>query len=102
MAAPNSRYANLGEATFVAPNGHVAVYLRRRILPDPERVRGPIAATQPGERADLIAARTLGSPTQFHRICDANAISDPFDVAEEPREQVYLPGQQALLGTGAG
>jgi hypothetical protein len=91
MAQPNSRYANVGEATFVAPEGHVVVYLRRRLLPDPERVRGTLAAVRPGERVDTIAARTLGSPTQFHRLCDANGVADPMDVAEGALTQVTLP-----------
>jgi hypothetical protein len=98
MAPPNSRYANVGEATFTSKEGVTVVYLRRRLLPDPAVVRGGIAAVRPGERVDLIAARTLGSPTQLHRICDANGVSDPFEVAEGGETQLYLPGQTTPVG----
>ncbi len=98
MVAPNSRYAHVGESTFSVPDGHVAVYIRRRLLPDPEKVRGGIAATRPGERVDLVAARTVGSVTQFYRLCDANGVSDPFEVAEGGNTQVFLPGQPAIPG----
>jgi hypothetical protein len=97
MTAPNSRYANVGEDVFNSPEGVTVVYLRRRLLPDPAQVRGALAAMRPGERADLVAARALGNPTQFHRLCDANGLSDPFEVAEDGQKQIYLPGQQAPI-----
>lgn len=97
MVAPNSRYANLGELTFEGSDGHTVVYLRRRFLPDPSSVQGPLTLVGPGEhRADLLAARTLGSVTQFYRLCDANGTSDPFDLADGAITQVYIP----RVGTG--
>jgi hypothetical protein len=97
MAAPNSRYATVGEATFASPEGHVAVYLQRRLLPDPDRLKNSPLAVRPGERADLVAARALGSPTAFHRLCDASNIADPFAIAEE-RVPVYLPRPPGIPG----
>jgi|HubBroStandDraft_6_1064221.scaffolds.fasta_scaffold561177_2 hypothetical protein len=98
MVAPDSRYANLGESTFRAPDGRVAVYLGRRILPEPAAVQGALAATRPGERVDTLAARALGSVKQFYRICDANGIDDPFEVAEAGRTRVYLPAPPSVAG----
>jgi hypothetical protein len=98
MVAPDSRYANLGESTFTAADGRVAVYLRRRLLPDPAKVQGAPAQPRPGERIDLLAARALGSVTQFYRICDASGIDDPFAVAEGSAGEVYLPAQPAVPG----
>lgn len=97
MAQPNSRYASVGEATFTS-EGHTVVYLRRRILPDPEAQKGASVSVRPGERADLVAARSLGAPTQFHRLCDANNIADPFEIAEGERTQLALPKQPAGPG----
>jgi nucleoid-associated protein YgaU len=52
---------------------------------------------QPGERLDLITARTLGDPLQFWRIADANNAMDPQELAAEPgtvlRVPVPQPGQ---------
>ncbi len=91
----------VGEATFTAPDGHVAVYLQRRLLPDPDkRARQPVAVMRPGERVDLVAARALGSPTQFYRICDASNVADPFDVAESGASEVSLPRPSITTGGG--
>jgi hypothetical protein len=92
MVTPDSRYANLGESTFRAPDGKVAVYLRRRFVPDPSAVRGSPVAAQRGERIDVFASREIGSPMQFYRICDASGLDDPFAVAESPQPRLYLPG----------
>jgi hypothetical protein len=103
MVAPSSRYGTLGEATYTSPDGHVAVYLRRRLLPDPELARGGVTTVRPNERrADLLAARTLGSVGQFYRLCDANAIADPFDLTDESVAQVYLPRQAGMPGAPGG
>jgi hypothetical protein len=100
MAAPNSRYATVGEAKFTSPEGHTALYLLRRLLPDPESVRGNPVTVRPGERIDLVAARTLGSPAAFYRLCDASAIADPFVVAEGRAVQVYQPVAPGIPGVG--
>jgi hypothetical protein len=43
----------------------------------------------PGERLDHIAARYLGDPTQFWRICDATAVIRPAEL-EEPGERLPI------------
>ena len=98
MVAPNSRYANLGESIFRAPDGRVAVYLQRRIVPEKTTVQGPVTAARPGERIDLLAARTTGSVTQFYRICDANGFDDPLAVAEGAVTRVHLPAPPSIPG----
>jgi hypothetical protein len=55
---------------------------------------------RPGERVDLVAARVLGSPTQFYRICDASNVADPFDVAESGASEVSLPRPSITTGGG--
>ena len=50
----------------------------------------------PGDRLDLITARTLGDPEQFWRICDANDALDPDDLAEPGRRLASRPDAAAM------
>ncbi len=85
MFEANSRYANLETATFTGPDGEPIAYVRRRFLPQGERQPLLVEVTvTEGDRLDLIAARILGDPEQFWRICDANNAMDPFDLVAEP------------------
>jgi hypothetical protein len=75
---PPSRYYALEQATYTFPDGRTVAYARRRFLPPRAGLR-PLAleAVRPGDRLDLIAARTIGDPEQAWRICDANDALDP-------------------------
>lgn len=83
---PNSRYAGLDVATLERPDGRILVYVRRRFIAPPER----FALLQEhvvvqGERLDNLAARYIGDPEQFWRLCDANAVLAP--------EELETPGR---------
>jgi hypothetical protein len=85
MFEPTSRYASLETATYVAPDGQQYTYVRRRFLPQGENQPLLVEVTvSDGDRLDLIAARTLGDPEQFWRVCDANNAMHPFDLVAEP------------------
>ncbi len=85
MFASTSRYAGLPTATFtvMGPDGttHEVTYVKRRLLP---RLDDHTLLTEhtlaPGERLDHIAARYLGDPTQFWRLCDASGVIRPADL----------------------
>jgi hypothetical protein len=64
----------------------VLTYKRRWFLPKGREMPTlvEITVTQ-GERIDLIAARILGDPEQFWRICDANDAMNPFDLVSDAR-----------------
>ena len=47
-----------------------------------------------GDRLDLIAARTLGDPEQFWRVCDANDAMNPVILTEEPGRTLRVPVPQ--------
>jgi hypothetical protein len=92
--ALGSRYAGLETGILTAPDGTEIRYLRRRFLPDLER----LALLQEyvvvhGDRPDLVAARTLGDPELFWRLCDANPVLHPRELTETPgrRLRVTLP-----------
>jgi hypothetical protein len=96
MSDPNSRYANIEQALLTHPDGTAVAHLRRRLLPrgDSLPLLAEVAVEQ-GERLDLFAARTLGDPLQFWRICDANDAMDPQELTDEPGARLRVPLPQA-------
>jgi hypothetical protein len=84
MFERSSRYYALDNSLYQEKDGHHILYKRRRFLP--QGTTQPLlslAPTKPGDRLDLIAARTIGVADQFWRICDANNAMNPFDLIDE-------------------
>jgi hypothetical protein len=48
----------------------------------------------PGDRPDQLTARTLGDPTVFWRVADANAVMDPHELVHEPGGKIRVPVPQ--------
>lgn len=83
MFEPSSRYYNIETATLEAAGGRLIAYKRRRYPPRGEDLRLLVEVSVADEdRLDLIAAKTIGDPEQFWRICDANNGLNPFDLEE--------------------
>ena len=80
---PNSRYLNVETAKLVLPDGTEIAYLARRFVPLPERLAllQQYQVTE-GDRLDNLAARFIGDPEQFWRICDANGAMRPEALTE--------------------
>ena len=90
-----SRYARIETATYETPEGRTITYVRRRFLPQGERLPLLVEVTvTDGDRLDLITARTLGDPEQFWRVADANNAMNPFDLTQEPGATVRVPVPQ--------
>lgn len=90
-----SRYADAGPATIAIPDGtggqRTVRYLRRRFPPQPgAAVMLAEHQLTRGDRLDLLAARYLGDPTQFWRICDANLVIHPEELEAEDRIGEFL------------
>jgi hypothetical protein len=88
MFDPTSRYAAVEDATLTV-DGRLLRYKRRRFVPPPTGntvVEHPVA---PGDRLDLLAARYLGDPTQFWKLCDATGVLDPAEL-EQPGATVQV------------
>ena len=95
---PNSRYAGLDVATLQRPDGTTLVYVRRRFISRPER----FALLQEhvvveGERLDNLAARYIGDPEQYWRLCDANAVLTPEEL-ETPGRVVRITLPDGMPG----
>ena len=92
---PSSRYAGIETARVKLPDGREVLFLRRRLLPNPDdlTVIGEHAVTQ-GERPDHVAAQVLGDPELFWRLCDGNPALRPEELTATVgrRLRVTLPG----------
>jgi hypothetical protein len=86
MSAPakfpnTSRYSGIETAALTSADGRAIPYLRRRLVPAPER----FALLQEhtvveGDRLDNLAAQYLGDPEQFWRLCDAHGAVRPDEL----------------------
>ncbi len=95
MFDKTSRYSRIPESTIVDPDGRQITYKQRRFLPQVDSMRIiSSVTTKEGDRPDLIAARTLGSPEVAWRICDANNCMNPFDLADPPGTVLHIPMPQ--------
>ncbi len=81
---PTSRYYAIAVATLTREDGSVVPYLTRRLLPP---VEGFTILREhrvvEGERPDHVAARELGDPEAFWRLCDANGVMHPDELTAE-------------------
>ncbi len=76
--APTSRYYGIATAQIVDRSGRTVSYLLRRFIPPPENFTLRLVHfVQQGERIDNIAARYLGDPEQYWRLCDGNGATVP-------------------------
>ena len=91
---PQSRYHVVQTAVLSGPGGRTIVYLRRRFVPPPEQfvVLQEHTVAQ-GDRLDNLAARYLGDPEQFWRLCDANVAMRPAELTDTigRRIRITLP-----------
>lgn len=89
-----SRYANVGQAVWIAPNGSRIPYLRRRLLPAAgSPPAGTLYTVAPGDRIDTIANSRLGDPTLSWQLGDANLATRPTELATVGRMLIIpLPG----------
>jgi hypothetical protein len=98
MFEPTSRYYQIETATLTTADGRTLTYSRRRSLP-PGSSMSLLAevVVSRGDRLDLIAARTLGDPEQYWRVCDANDAVRPEDLTDEPGRtvRIAMPGVEA-------
>jgi hypothetical protein len=95
MFDQTSRYARVPTATVVLPDGREVTVARRRLVPPGASLRLLAeVVVGPGERPDLLAARTLGDPTQFWRLADANDAMDPSELTAVPGRVVRVPEPQ--------
>jgi hypothetical protein len=76
-----SRYDLNDPLSLTAKDGRKVQYLRRRFIPPAERQTVSSRVTlSPGQRADIVAAQTLGDPELSWLLADANDVRRPSDL----------------------
>lgn len=95
----SSRYRGLETATLELRDGRTVVYLRRRIVPPPDRfaLLHEHEVVQ-GERVDNVAALYLDDPEQFWRLCDANGVLRPSDLTATPGARIRITLPEGVPG----
>jgi hypothetical protein len=97
--SPNSRYRDLPTAELTHADNTVTIYLRRRFLPQPEKLATLGTVTvRDGHRVDTLAADVFGDPTLFWRLCDANLVSRPADLVAEPGRVLRVASLEGIPG----
>lgn len=96
---PTSRYALVEVATYIRPDRREIAYLRRRILPQPERLKQLTehVVTQ-GDRLDRVTATYLGDPQQFWRVADANRAMRPEALTDAVGRRLRITLPDGILG----
>lgn len=94
MFSKKSRYRDLPILETRDEQGRSVRYAARRFLPAPSRETGDHAVITQADRLDLVAARHLGDPELFYRICDENEVLHPDEL--DPRfalgKKIRIPG----------
>ena len=98
LFAPGSRYYGIDTTTLVT-EGDTVAYLLRRFVPPPERFQVLQEHTvTAGERLDVIAAKALGDPTLFWRLCDANRAMRPDELTETVGRKLRITMPDGITG----
>ncbi len=92
MFPVTSRYAAVATSLYIAADGSVKPYLLRRFVP-PSQAMVIVAEhlVVRGDRLDNIAARYLGDPDQFWRLCDANDAMQPTELTAVIGRRIKIP-----------
>ena len=88
MFEPSSRYNDIETAKMTVTDSRgkprVVSYKRRRFVPSGATITALAEHTvAQGDRLDNLAARYVGDPEQFWRICDDNNVLRPEQLTEE-------------------
>jgi nucleoid-associated protein YgaU len=97
---PNSRYQGIATTTLQTLDGTTIVYLLRRFVPPPQQfaVLQQHTITQ-GERLDNLAAKYLGDPELYWRLCDANNAMRPSELTETVGRVINITLPEGIPGS---
>jgi hypothetical protein len=98
---PTSRYHGLDTSVHAAKDGKAKIYVKRRVVPAAERF-ATISEyrVQEADRLDLIAARYLGNPELYWRICDANGALRPDELMDAAGKRLRITLPEGAPGNG--
>jgi hypothetical protein len=95
MFQPTSRYYEIETVKMTVRNSRgeprIVSYKRRRFVPSGATMTTLAEHTvAQGDRLDNLAARYVGDPEQFWRICDANNVLRPEELTKEVGRAVRI------------
>jgi hypothetical protein len=98
-----SRYHGIPLSTFMLSDGTTVAYVQRRFVPAPDRFVVLVEhRVRSGDRLDNLAARYLGDPQQFWRLCDANRAVRPDELIETPGRALLVTLPEGVPGPAEG
>ena len=98
-----SRYYGIATDTLVTSDGRTLAYVGRRFLPDPSQLSLlQVYTVVQGDRPDTIAAKFLGDPEQFWRVCDANNVMDPQELIKVFGRSIRITLPEGIPGISNG
>ena len=98
---PTSRYYGVGTSIHTGKDGRTKVYVKRRVVPAPERFATMSEySVQEADRLDLIAAKYLGNPELYWRICDANGALRPDELIDAIGTRLRITLPEGAPGSG--
>lgn len=96
---PTSRYHGIETSTLETAQRKTIIYLRRRIVPPPERFSLLQEHTVvQGDRLDNLTSQYLGDPEQFWRVCDANGVIRPEELTESIGRKIRITLPEGIPG----
>ena len=97
--APDSRYHGLDTAHWLRPDGEVVTYVRRRFIPPPDNFATlQHHSVAVGDRVDNLAARHLGDPQQYWRLCDGNGAMRPDELTATVGRRIRITLPEGIPG----
>ncbi len=97
---PNSRYHLVERGLLEQPDGRKLPYLKRRFLPQADRLPTLVEHTlREGDRIDNLAAQYLGDPELAWRILDANNVLHPLEAEGRPGERLRIALPEGMNGS---
>lgn len=98
---PSSRYYGIATTVYIGKDSRSKVYLKRRVVPAPERFSTVSEySVQEADRLDLLAARYLGNPELYWRICDANGALRPNELVDVVGTRLRITLPEGTAGSG--
>ncbi len=99
---PTSRYYGIEIKSLTRDDGQVLAYLARRFVPQSAGFALlHLHEVVEGERIDLVAARELGDPEAYWRICDANDAMRPADLTATLGRRLRITLPEGIPGPPA-
>lgn len=99
---PTSRYHGIGTKALKREADETIVHLKRRFVPPPESFALlQLHTVVQGDRLDNLTHKYFGDPEQFWRVCDANGVMRPRELAERVGRELRITLPEGIPGAAS-